>query len=271
MSSAAIGVFDSGVGGLSILRELRQQLPQQPIVYFADQANVPYGPRTLEEVRQFSEAIVAFLLDQQCDVIVVACNTASAAALHALRDKFGNVPFVGMEPAVKSAAEQTLTQVVAVLATPATFQGQLFASVVDRFAEGIELVEIVLPGLVDLVEAGSPERGEVTQILERGWAATRGRQVDQLVLACTHYAFVIPEIRALVGPHVQVIDPAPAIARQTQRVLNHTTGSPDSAQIRLITSGDPATFRSALSRLIGLENEVEAATWEGANLSVAPG
>jgi glutamate racemase len=122
-SSGSIGVFDSGVGGLSVLRAVRLQQPGEDIVYFADQAHVPYGSRSLEEVRHFSFEITRFLLSQRVKLIVVACNTASAAALHSLRHDFPDVPFVGMEPAVKPAAEQTLSGVVGVLATPATFQG----------------------------------------------------------------------------------------------------------------------------------------------------
>ncbi len=131
-----IGVFDSGVGGLSVLKAIRQQMPQQPVIYLADQAHVPYGQRSLPEVRAFSEEITRFLLSQSARLVVVACNTASAAALHHLRRVFPQTPFVGMEPAVKPAAEQTRTGVVGVLATPATFQGELYASVVERFGQG---------------------------------------------------------------------------------------------------------------------------------------
>ena len=131
-----IGIFDSGVGGLSVLRAVRRQMPAQPVIFLADQAHVPYGPRPMEEVRNFSEAITRFLLEQGAGIIVVACNTASAAALYHLRGLFPHVPFVGMEPAVKPAAETTRSGVVGVLATPATFQGALYASVVERFAGG---------------------------------------------------------------------------------------------------------------------------------------
>ncbi|HNS38606.1 MAG TPA: aspartate/glutamate racemase family protein, partial [Anaerolineaceae bacterium] len=130
MTAAPIGIFDSGVGGLSVVRAIQRILPEHPLIYLADQAHVPYGPRPLEEVRQFSESITRYLLGQGARLIVVACNTASAAALHALRATFPDIPFVGMEPAVKPAAEQTVTGVVGVLATPATFQGALYASVV---------------------------------------------------------------------------------------------------------------------------------------------
>src|SRR5512139_868791 len=153
-NSSAIGVFDSGIGGLSVWREIARQLPQEDTIYFADQIHIPYGPRSLEEIRAFSEAITRFLLDRDCKLIVVACNAASAAALKYLRTAFPEVPFVGMEPAVKPAAETTHTGAVGVLATPATFQGELFASVVERFANGVQLVNQICPGLVEQVEAG---------------------------------------------------------------------------------------------------------------------
>lgn len=154
VSSRPIGVFDSGVGGLSIVREMRRQMPAENILYFADQAHVPYGPRPMEEVRAFSEGITRFLLGEGADLIVVACNTASAAALKQLREAFPEVPFVGMEPAVKPAAEASRSRVVGVLATPATFQGELYASVVERFAQGVRLINQTVPGLVEQIEAG---------------------------------------------------------------------------------------------------------------------
>ena len=142
---ASIGIFDSGVGGLSVLQAIRSILPDAHLMYVADQVHVPYGPRPLEEVRSFSEGITRFLLAKGSKVIVVACNTASAAALHELRANFPEVPFVGMEPAVKPAAEFTKTGVVGVLATPATFQGALYASVVERFATGVTVLQHTCP------------------------------------------------------------------------------------------------------------------------------
>ena len=152
-SIAPIGIFDSGVGGLSVLRAVRQALPQEALIYLADQAHVPYGPRPVEQVRTFAEGITRYLLSQGAKLIVVACNTASAAALHSLRQAFPELPFVGMEPAVKPAAEHTQTGVVGVLATPATFQGALYASVIERFASGVTVLQDTCPGLVMEIEA----------------------------------------------------------------------------------------------------------------------
>ena len=160
MNDQPIGIFDSGVGGLSILREIRLVLPHEDLLYFADQAHVPYGARSLEEVRDFSEGITSFLLEQGAKLIVVACNTASAASLYYLRNRFPDTLFVGMEPAVKPAAESTLNGVVGVLATPATFQGELFASVVERFAEGVTILSQTIPGLVERIESGQIDYDE---------------------------------------------------------------------------------------------------------------
>ena len=265
MSGPAIGVFDSGVGGLSILREIQKQHPNEPLCYFADQAHVPYGPRSLEQVRQFSLGITRFLLDQPCKLLVVACNTASAAALHHLRRSFPSTPFVGMEPAVKPAAELSQSRRVAVLATPATFQGELFASVIERFAQGVEVIQIILPGLVERIEAGDLGGVETRAILEAGLRPITGQGVDTLVLACTHYAFVIPLLEELVGPSVRVIDPAPAIARQTGRLLTTyklAAASEASGSARFVTSGDPLAFRSAVAKLLRNSPSVERARWD---------
>jgi glutamate racemase len=214
-----IGVFDSGVGGLSVLKAIRQQMPQQPVIYLADQAHVPYGQRSLEQVRAFSEEITRFLLSQGARLVVVACNAASAASLHHLRRVFPQVPFVGMEPAVKPAAEQTRTGVVGVLATPATFQGELYASVVERFAQGVRLLQDTCPGLVKQIEDGQLDTPPTRAILERALIPMLAEKIDTVVLGCTHYPFVIPLIQEIAGPGVRVIDPAPSVARQTGRLL----------------------------------------------------
>jgi glutamate racemase len=214
-----IGIFDSGVGGLSILRELQRLLPGQPKLFIADQAHVPYGPRPLEEVRQFSESITRFLLDRGAEVIVVACNAASAASLKTLRQHYPGVPFIGMEPAVKPAAEQTHSGVVGVLATPATFQGELYASVVERFASHVTLMQSTCPGLVQQIEAGNLDGRETRQILEEALNPMLQAGIDTVVLGCTHYPFVIPLIQSIAGDQVRVINPAEAVARQTGRVL----------------------------------------------------
>lgn len=255
-NNGSIGIFDSGVGGLSVLREVRALLPQEGLIYFADQGHVPYGPRPLEEVRAFSEEITRFLLAQGAKLIVVACNTASAAALHYLREKFPDVPFVGMEPAVKPAAEHTQSGVVGVLATPATFQGALYASVVERFAQGVTVLQDTCPGLVGQIEQGALDTVETRAILEKALNPMLERGIDTVVLGCTHYPFVIPLIRRIVGETVRVIDPAPAVARQVKRILDSAGGarlSGEPAPIRYYTSGAPASFH-ALLPVLGVES-----------------
>ena len=256
MPAVPIGVFDSGVGGLSVLRAIRRQLPAQPVIYLADQAHVPYGSRTLEEVRGFSEAITRYLLDQGARLIVVACNTASAAALHELRAAFPAVPFVGMEPAVKPAAEHTHTGVVGVIATPATFQGRLYASVVERFAHGVTILQDTVPGLVTAIENGQLDAPETRAILERALEHMLAQNIDTVVLGCTHFPFVIPLIQQIAGPGVRVIDPAPAVARQTERLLEARgwlAAGDLPAEVRYFTTGACEPFEVLLHTLIGVD------------------
>jgi glutamate racemase len=296
---APIGVFDSGVGGLSVLRAIRQQLPALPVIFLADQAHVPYGPRSLEQVRFFSEAISRYLLSRGCRLIAVACNAASAAALHHLRHKFPGTPFVGMEPAVKPAAETTRTGVVGVLATPATFQGALYASVVERFANGVTLLQHTCPGLVAQIEAGQLDTPRTRRILEDALKPMLAQGIDTVVLGCTHYPFVIPLIQEITGPGVRVIDPAPAVARQVSRLLESTgelgvlgrvgageckggQNPPDHAfepvptqnvqypdrlsprvlaPVEYLTTGEAGGLRALLPRLLGEEGEVRSLHW----------
>ena len=214
-----LGVFDSGIGGLSVLRAICSQLPNENILYLADQGRVPYGPRPIEEVRRFSEEMTQALLDRGAKAIVVACNTASAAALKHLRAIHPEIPIVGMEPAVKPAAETTQTGVVGVLATPATFQGALYASVVERFAQDVRVLQHAPLGLVEQIEAGEFEAPETLRILREALEPMLAEGIDTIVLGCTHYPFVIPQIEQIAGSGVRVIDPSPAIAAQTARVL----------------------------------------------------
>jgi glutamate racemase len=264
-----IGIFDSGVGGLSVFKAIRAQLPCYPVVYLADQGHVPYGARTKDEVRAFSREIARFLLSQGAKVIVVACNAASAAALYHLRERFPGVPFVGMEPAVKPAASTTHSGIIGVLATPVTFQGELYASVVERFAKGVTILQDTCPGLVRQIEAGEIHAPETRAILERALAPMIEKGVDTIVMGCTHYPFVIPIIQQIVGPNVQVIDPAPAVARQTGRVLE-TSGlhvaCTEIAPVRFYTTGDPYHLRVMLPILLGESHDVQYLRWESGTL-----
>jgi len=262
--NSPIGIFDSGVGGISVLRAIRTQMPEENVIYFGDQGHIPYGPRPMVQIRNFSEAITRFLLEHGAKIIVVACNTASAAALKYLRETFHEIPFVGMEPAVKPAAEHTHTGKVGVLATPATFQGALYASVVERFANGVELFQDTCPGLVQEIEQGNLDGEAPRRILEEALLPMLEKDIDTVVLGCTHYPFVIPLIQRIVGDGVRVIDPAPAVARQTTRLLEATgmrNGSGEQGAIRLFTSGEPARLRFLLPTLLGEMGELEKVEW----------
>jgi glutamate racemase len=267
MRKSPIGVFDSGVGGLSILRALWQELPGESFIYLADQAHVPYGPRPLKQVRAFSEAITRYLLKQGAVLIVVACNAASAAALHGLREIFPHTPFVGMEPAVKPAAEHTQSGKVGVLATPATFQGALYASVVERFANGVQLLQHACPGLVDQIEVGEVDSTATRAILEKALDPMLAAGIDTVVLGCTHYPFVIPMIQQISGPGVRVIDPAPAVAKQARRLMEMRSFSASpgldkpATMTRFLTTGASEALAASVNKLIGMDIEVKQIRW----------
>jgi glutamate racemase len=273
-----VGIFDSGIGGLTVLRAIHQLMPDEPLLYLADQAHVPYGPRSMEQVRHFSEAITRYLLDQGARLIVVACNAASAAALKYLRVVFPEVPFVGMEPAVKPAVEHSRSRIVGVLATPATFQGELYASVIERFAQGVKVLQSTCPGLVIQIESGALDSIETRRILEEALRPMLDQGIDTVVLGCTHYPFVIPLIQQITGPGVRVIDPAPAVARQTQRLLvagnlldlEFNVGTENSADLyqlmHFVTTGDARRFERLLTNLLGETTHVEHLTWKKGKL-----
>lgn len=263
-SERPIGIFDSGIGGLTVTATIRQALPTERLLYFGDGAHVPYGPRALEEVRDFSFGITDALLARGAKVIVIACNTASAAALRPLREAYPDVPFIGMEPAVKPAVEHTRTGVVGVIATVATFQSELYATIVERFAHGVDVLHQPCPGLVKQIEAGEFDT-PATEAMLRGWLEPLvAKNIDALVLGCTHYPIVRPLIERIVGPGVRVIDPAPAIARQLQRVL-HRDGIEAPANqhgdLHCYTSGERDTFAAMLERLGMPGVPVSQANW----------
>jgi glutamate racemase len=251
---------------LSVWREIVRQLPHEDTLYFADQVHVPYGPRSQEQIRHFCDTITRFLLERGCKAIVVACNTASAAALKHLRETFPQVPSVGMEPAVKPAAASTKTAVVGVMATPATFQGKLFQATAGRYASGIRLINQVCDGLADLVEAGKLDGEETEAALRRFIDPILEANADTIVLACTHYPFLLEPIRRIAGEHVNVIDPAPAIARHLGRVLEGhglRTAVGHHARHLFYTSGNPREFGEALSRLTGVDGVIVPVRWHG--------
>lgn len=248
--NSAIGVFDSGVGGVTVANAIRSELPLCNMIYVADSAHLPYGDKSLEEIKEYSEGIASFLIDQGCKIIVIACNTASAAALKYLRERFPQIRFIGMEPAVKPAAEQTKSGVVGVIATTATFQGELFASVVERFASGVEVIRQPCPGLVQQIEAGQ-QNAPYTEVMLRQWVAPmKEKGIDTLVLGCTHYPFVKPVLEKILGPEVRIIDPAPAIARQVSRVVQEINWNINAeGTTEWCTSGSKDEFLNVLQQL----------------------
>ncbi len=252
-NSHPIGFFDSGVGGLSVWREVVRGLPHEATVYFADSAHCPYGPRPAEEICALSAAITRFLLALGCKLIVVACNTASAAALEVLRAEF-DVPLVGMEPALKPAAAATQTGHVGVLATEGTLNGYLFKNTAQRHATEVEVHVQVGDGLVEQVEAGQLDAPETEALLRRYLEPLLAAHVDQIALGCTHYPLLMPLIERVVAGRAQVIDPAQAVARQVQRVLRlHGLESPPDgvAEHRFFTSGRPQPLEALVARLSG--------------------
>ncbi|HMQ76824.1 MAG TPA: glutamate racemase [Flavobacteriales bacterium] len=264
-----IGVFDSGIGGLTVAVAIRQALPAERLLYFGDQAHVPYGDRDDVEILAFSEGIAHWLLGRGAKALVIACNTASAAALKPLRERLPQVPIVGMEPAVKPAVEHTRTGVVGVIATVATMQGGVFASIVERFAQGVTVLQQACPGLVRQIEAGELDTPR-TEAMLRGWLSPMlDRGIDALVLGCTHYPLVRPVIERIVGPAVRVIDPAPAIARRLAQVLadGGLEAGPGEGGIAVYTSGDVARLRDMLQRLGMVPWPVQGLTWDGGRLT----
>jgi glutamate racemase len=216
--NAPVGFFDSGKGGLSVWREVTKLLPHENTVYYADTAFCPYGPKTQEEIIARAGYVTGFLLSKQAKLVVVACNTATAAAIEHLRHTY-TLPFVGMEPAVKPAALHSKSGVVGVLATRGTFNGRLYHETQARFASHVTLIEQCGDGLVELVEAGKLEGDEVRQLLEKYIRPMLDAGADHIVLGCTHYPFLIPAIKNIAGKNVRLIDPAPAVARRVKTLL----------------------------------------------------
>lgn len=264
-AAAPIGLFDSGLGGLSVWREIVRQLPAESTIYFADRAHVPYGGRQPQEIRHYCEAICGCLVEAGCKAIIVACNTASAVALHHLRECFPGTLLLGLEPAVKPAVARTHSGVVGVMATPATFQGRLYRATVGRHASSVRVVEQVCLGLADRVEAGELAGPSTEQLLQGFLNPMLAAGVDTIVLGCTHYPFVIETIRRLVGPAVQVIDPAPAVARHLGSLLHHygmEAPAGRSGEHRFLTTDAAARFDQDAERLIGIQAGSVSVPWD---------
>ena len=221
-ADAPIGIFDSGIGGLSIAQEIANYLPNEHIVYYADTAHVPYGPRSDQNIRELTANAIEWLYRQGCKIAVVACNTASAFSLDYLREHYGeNFPIIGLVPALKPAVLQSKSKVVAVLATPATFRGQLIKDVIQRFAEpsAVEVLNVTCLDLVPYVEEGLYNSHECKESLRKVRDPIVEKNADHLVLGCTHYPFLKSAIQSLYENQLTLVDSGSAVARQTARIL----------------------------------------------------
>lgn len=253
MSAAPIGLFDSGVGGISVLREIRRLLPVEDLLYYADSGHCPYGGKTRDQIQMRAIAITELCLARGAKLIVVACNTATIAAVEHLRATYP-IPFVGMEPAVKPAAAQTRSGVVGVLATGAALAGEKFHKLLADHAKGVRVITQPCPGLVEQVEAGDLGGAQTRALVERYTQPLLAQGADALVLGCTHYPFLRPLIQEIVGPAVALIDTGAAVARQTQRVLEREGLLRDSDHAGTIEwqgSGDPALLQRLAPQLMG--------------------
>jgi glutamate racemase len=217
-----IGIFDSGIGGTSIWREIHQLLPNEKTIYLADSKNAPYGQKSKQEIIALSMKNTDFLLKMNCKLIVVACNTATTNAIQELREKY-DIPFIGIEPAIKPAANNSQTQTIGILATKGTLNSELFNKTTEMFQD-TKIIEQVGYGLVQLIENGQINSPEMTQLLQSYLNPMIEANIDYLVLGCSHYPYLIPQIKKILPPHIHIIDSGEAVAKQTQNILRDKVG-----------------------------------------------
>lgn len=251
-----VGVFDSGIGGLSVLREICAKTSAGRIIYLADNANHPYGELEAGVMREICSNIVQRFIDMGAGVVVVACNTASGAALYSLRQEFEGIKFVGMEPAIKPACQKTISKKVAVLATSGTLRAEPYALVVERFAGGVELFELPCKGLAAAIESGS---AEIEPLLREYLEPVLDAGVDQVALACTHYPLVHDIIATICAGKAEIIDPAAAIARQLERVIDtdHASGG---CEVEYFASANVQQLQRGVKQYIG--HDVVVNKWQ---------
>ena len=248
---ARIGIFDSGSGGLSVYREVVKLLPREHYLYFSDNAHCPYGEKSAAYIQERGRVITDTLLGMGADIIVVACNTATAAAIATLRAEYPDISFIGMEPAVKPAALGTRSGVIGVLATAGTLKGSKYLNTRGQYQDNVRIVEHVGQGFVELVEKGLLDGPEAEKTVQASLRPLLDAGADTIVLGCTHYPFLQPVIQRLAGPDVKVIDPAPAVARQTLRIIQEKgipTGNA-SFSIELLCSGNPESLQRIFNYL----------------------
>jgi glutamate racemase len=248
-----IGFFDSGVGGLSVMIEVRRLLPAENFIYFADSAHCPYGAKPVEVIQGRAFTICDFLLERGVKLIVIASNTTSIAALDAVREKY-NVPVVGIEPAIKPAASVTRNGRIGVIATGVTLAGERFDSLVKRFGDGLEVYTQPCPGLVEVVESGRWDNKETETMVGSYLDKLLARGVDTIILGCTHYPFLRPVVEKMAGSSIAVIDSGEAVARQVVRVLKNkglASASKAAGDESFFTSGEPEKVGPVMRLLLG--------------------
>ncbi len=256
MNNSAIGVFDSGMGGLSVWRELRRALPEESLIYYGDGKNCPYGNRSAEEIVGFVEEAVESLLARGVKMIVVACNTATAVAIETLRSRY-QIPFVGMEPAVKPAALTSRSGVIGVLATKASFGGALYLASEARYGEQVKIIRSVGEGFVEIVESGAEQTPEAVELVRAAVEPMIEAGADRIVLGCTHYPFLAEAIGMVIaGRDVEIIDPAPAVARRAEWLLDENDLRAESgheAEYEFLSAAGSEYAQSLADRAKGLE------------------
>jgi glutamate racemase len=249
---ATVGIFDSGVGGLSVAEALHRLAPSLPIHYLADTAFFPYGDRSAAEIQERTVLMVRRLVEEGANVIVIACNTATSAGLERVREEF-DVPIIGMEPPVKPAVERSQSGRVLVLATAGTISGQRLARLTERHSGDADVVTIPMPGLADMVEAGEIEGPHVEEVLGEALHGPVAEGVDQVALGCTHYAFLRPVLRRILPAHVELVDAGDPVARRTLHVIAEAGLELDLAgpevEALCYATGDVTAFESTVDRL----------------------
>ncbi|MGB8920472.1 MAG: glutamate racemase [Pseudomonas sp.] len=262
MREAPIAVFDSGVGGLSVLAEIQRLLPHESLLYFADCGHIPYGEKTPEFIRQRCSVMAGFFREQGAKALVIACNTATVAAVADLRRDFPQWPIVGMEPAVKPAAAATRSGVVGVLATTGTLQSAKFAALLDRFATDVQVITQPCPGLVELIESGDLHSTELRALLKHYVDPLLANGCDTIILGCTHYPFLKPMLKTMIPESISLIDTGAAVARQLHRLLaeRELLAEGPNRPVRFWTSADPESFRKTLPLLGQVAGDVEKFT-----------
>jgi glutamate racemase len=256
MNNKPVGIFDSGVGGLSVWQEIDCLLPNESIVYYADNANCPYGEKTQDEVIEYSKEATQFLMNKGCKIIVVACNTATAQAIDYLRKTF-DIPFVGIVPAVKPAAIHSKTGVIAILATAGTLKSKKFNDTMKEFSGNTEVILVEGGELVALVENGLQGTEQSLNVLNRHINRLMEKHIDHLVLGCTHFPFLIEDIKTITGESVILDNPAPAIAKRTKYILEKaqlTVSDINEKQVEFFSSGNIETLKNLMKNIAGIKS-----------------